>query len=123
MFAIDLKWQIDLCLLCYKEFDVTLSWCFDITNFRQTLVVCYHGRTTGKKKRLHAPQKIIDSYRERWPGLRSSRLPHHAFCTVCNVNIDISHQGATGKEHSMMCILSENHRPTCPMFSSSCSKS
>jgi len=40
--------NISKCLGCVTN-GLTLRFLgvFDITNFRQTLVVCYHGRTTG----------------------------------------------------------------------------
>ena len=62
-----------------------------------------------KIKRSHAPQKksLIVTGRDGHASVLF-RLPHHAFCTVCNVNIDISHQGATGNEHSMMHIIRES---------------
>ncbi|KAE8297834.1 hypothetical protein D5F01_LYC02305 [Larimichthys crocea] len=46
------------------------------------------------EKKNKKPQRFLDSYRERWPCLNTSRLPNHAFCTVCKVDLDISHQGA-----------------------------
>ena len=49
-----------------------------------------------KKKRVHGPQKFLAKYQEQWPCLRPSKLPHHAFCTLCNYDVDISHQGASG---------------------------
>ncbi|XP_054628075.1 uncharacterized protein LOC129179194 isoform X3 [Dunckerocampus dactyliophorus] len=48
------------------------------------------------KKRTQKSQRFLDRYGERWPCLVVSRLPYHAFCTVCKTDIDISHQGATG---------------------------
>ncbi|XP_054628073.1 uncharacterized protein LOC129179194 isoform X1 [Dunckerocampus dactyliophorus] len=47
------------------------------------------------KKRTQKSQRFLDRYGERWPCLVVSRLPYHAFCTVCKTDIDISHQGAT----------------------------
>nr|XP_057926630.1 uncharacterized protein LOC131128085 [Doryrhamphus excisus] len=47
------------------------------------------------KKRPRKSQRFLDRYGERWPCLIISRLPYHAFCTVCKTDIDISHQGAT----------------------------
>ncbi|XP_054628077.1 uncharacterized protein LOC129179195 isoform X2 [Dunckerocampus dactyliophorus] len=47
------------------------------------------------KKRTRKSQRFLDRYGERWPCLIVSRLPYHAFCTVCKTDIDISHQGAT----------------------------
>ena len=68
-------------------------------------IVSTHGfnmaapSTPPKKKiRLHKPQKFLSSYTEKWPCLVASKLDEfHAFCTVCNTNVDISHQGSTGK--------------------------
>ncbi|GAA6077908.1 zinc finger MYM-type protein 6-like [Tachysurus ichikawai] len=60
----------------------------------------------SKKKRVYAPQKFLTKYQDQWPCLRPSKLPNHAFCTVCNYDFDVSHQGATdcrrhveGKKH------------------------
>uniref|UniRef100_A0A9J8C603 DUF4371 domain-containing protein n=1 Tax=Cyprinus carpio carpio TaxID=630221 RepID=A0A9J8C603_CYPCA len=47
------------------------------------------------QKKVRKTQRFLDRYRERWPCLQMSRLPHHAFCTVCKTDVDISHQGAT----------------------------
>ncbi|TKS90285.1 Ubiquitin-conjugating enzyme E2 D4 [Collichthys lucidus] len=55
---------------------------------------------------LNRPKKRIRSPNHFWTaigrdGRASTRLlPNHAFCTVCKVDLDISHQGAAGNEHS-----------------------
>ena len=53
-----------------------------------------------KAKRTHNPQRLLASYKEKWPCLRQSILgpgrikENFAFCTICGIDIDISHQGA-----------------------------
>ena len=60
-----------------------------------------------EKDRMHLKKSLIVTGRDGHASVLF-RLPYHAFCTVCNVNIDISHQGATGNEHSMMHIIRES---------------
>ncbi|GAA6081362.1 uncharacterized protein LOC113085053 isoform X1 [Tachysurus ichikawai] len=55
----------------------------------------------SKKKRVYAPQKFLTKYQDQWPCLRHSKVPNHAFCTVCNYDFDVSHQGATGNRPSI----------------------
>ncbi|XP_056598364.1 uncharacterized protein LOC130417080 [Triplophysa dalaica] len=64
------------------------------------------SRPPKKIKRAHAPQQFLKVYQEQWPCLRQSKLLNHAFCTLCNYDIDVSHQGASdcrrhveGKKH------------------------
>ena len=54
-------------------------------------------RDGGKKKRHYAPQKFLAKYQQQWPCLRPSKVLNHAFCTVCNYDFDVSHQGAAGR--------------------------
>uniref|UniRef100_A0A3Q1FLD6 Uncharacterized protein n=1 Tax=Acanthochromis polyacanthus TaxID=80966 RepID=A0A3Q1FLD6_9TELE len=57
---------------------------------------CYHAALLPCSPRVHVPQKYLAKYKEQWPCLQPSKNPHHAFCTVCNCDVDISHQGAAG---------------------------
>ena len=51
----------------------------------------------GGKKKPHAPQKFLAKYQQQWPCLRPSKVSNHAFCTVCNYDFDVSHQGGAGR--------------------------
>ena len=82
-----------MCVLfgCYIENKLKLTDTMDDAE-------CSKGCDTPpkKKRRTNNPQNFLSSYTEKWPCLKPSRLEHHAFCTVCNYDFDISHQGASG---------------------------
>ena len=54
------------------------------------------GREGQGSRPASVPQKFLNKYQEQWPRLRPSKVPHHAFYTVCNYDMDIRHQGAAG---------------------------
>jgi hypothetical protein len=79
------------------------------------------------KKKVAYKQQFRPTYNQKWPSLGSSQKgKHHAFCSVCKVDIAIAHGGADDcrrhvncKKHKDLAEIGKTHKNIGSFFGQS----